>query len=769
MILSGDATFTGYVKLDDTSTWLAFTDHVLEYGRSVEGLAPSSHEATVQINLTAGYPVGAFIPLAVSSELTATDPAWLFQPYLAFMAALMALSFYGLAGRVIEDGRVRAAVVFVAAQPALLVGFAWWGGIKEVATAMVLALLAASVVGLADRVPKKAGVKATGKEKEKQKEKGKGKKDDESEGPVPIPAASVPTRDPYGLRATLPAPIIAGSALIGVMGFGGMPWIFAFALGVIALMLWRARVELKARDFASGGVLRSYLARIGLVALGLLVIAVPTMFASGSFFSPTQGPLTSGEEMGNLITALNPAQYTGPWPSADFRLAPGSGVLAVILVIAAVIAFGLGVWAAIAKRAAGLLILTGGTGLGSLIIWLAGSPWVQGKALATGTASFLLIAMVGIATLITSPGTFDFSRLASGTAEAAEAIAHRARIAGIVLLIVPAGVLASNAMAFGDVWLAPKDQLAELERIGEDYRGQGPALMTEYMPYGVRHFLRKLDAEGVSELRRRTIPLTDGSTAETGAWVDTDQLQTDPNAQGLFTYPTVVLRRSPQQSRPPSPYRLVEAGKFYEVWQLQPGFDPATLVDRIAIGEGIDPGGTVPCARVQDLATQAGPGGRLVGFTRAPVAAATLDSAPPDWSLDTTSGTFVPGSSGTASGRVDLPVTGKWFVFLGGSTRGTATVSVDGVEIGSDSAEINNNGQYIEIGPADLEAGVRKVTVEYERGGLLTPGGRTTPGFPLGPLVFASASAPDRLIEVEASNYRELCDRRLDWVEAFTG
>jgi hypothetical protein len=28
VILSGEATFTGYIKLDDTSTWLAFADHV---------------------------------------------------------------------------------------------------------------------------------------------------------------------------------------------------------------------------------------------------------------------------------------------------------------------------------------------------------------------------------------------------------------------------------------------------------------------------------------------------------------------------------------------------------------------------------------------------------------------------------------------------------------------------------------------------------------------------------------------------------------------
>ena len=32
-VASGDATFAGYVKLDDTATWLGMLDYVLERGR----------------------------------------------------------------------------------------------------------------------------------------------------------------------------------------------------------------------------------------------------------------------------------------------------------------------------------------------------------------------------------------------------------------------------------------------------------------------------------------------------------------------------------------------------------------------------------------------------------------------------------------------------------------------------------------------------------------------------------------------------------------
>ena len=65
-----------------------------------------------------------------------------------------------------------------------------------------------------------------------------------------------------------------------------------------------------------------------------------------------------------------------------------------------------------------------------------------------------------------------------------------------VLALVLAGVLWSNALGYHDVSLAPYDQLRELESIGEEFAGEGPALMTEYQPYGVRHFLRKARRRG---------------------------------------------------------------------------------------------------------------------------------------------------------------------------------------------------------------------------------------------------------------------------------
>ncbi len=142
IVLSGSATFAGYIRLDDTATWLALTDRVMEAGRDIDNLAPSSYETTLFFNLADGYPVGAFIPLGVGRGITGMDAAWLIQPYMALLAVLLGLAMWDLAGRLITSARAKAVVVFVAAQPALLFGYYLWGGIKELAAAALIALVA---------------------------------------------------------------------------------------------------------------------------------------------------------------------------------------------------------------------------------------------------------------------------------------------------------------------------------------------------------------------------------------------------------------------------------------------------------------------------------------------------------------------------------------------------------------------------------------------------------------------------------------------------
>lgn len=718
VILSGSATFLGYVKLDDTSTWLAFTDHVLVHGHSIAGLNPSSYEATIQINIEAGYPLGAFIPLAIGSELTGVDPAWIFQPYLALMAALMSLVLYDLARPVISSDKARAAAIFIAAQPALLVGFTFWGGVKEIDTALLLAVLAASAALLAK---------------------------------------------PGSVRNAVPASIVGGAALIGVMGAGGAPWVLAM-FAVALLWAWRA-IGLKA-----------LLPRLGVLIAGVVIVGVPTMFAGGHFFSPTQGPLTDGIELGNLIKPLSLAQFAGPWPVGDFRVDPfghflgiGASFITTVLVAATVLAWGAGIWFSITRRAWAILLFALGTGGGSLAVWIIGSPWIQGKALATGTVSFFVIAMLGIVALITAGKDdlrFPSMRGEDGSLNSNGNNMLRAmRVAGLVLLIVPVGVVASNAMQYHETYLAPRAQLVELETIGKDFAGDGPTLMTEYQSYGDRHFLRNLDAEGASELRRRQVPLLGGGTADKGAWVDTDQLVLDPAQEGLLTYRTLVLRRSPEQSRPPSPYNLVWRGDYYEVWQRPEDFDPATLIEHKPLGKDFQPSAIAKCPVVAGVAAKAGSGGTVAGAPRAENAVGSFTDAPSDWVPDPAVGSLTPLSSGTATGTITIPDSRPYTVYVLGALRGLVSVTIDGEPVGSARNRINNNLGFIELDTRDFTAGEKKLSMTFEKGGVFRP---ATGGYPfaLGPVVLAPSGDQQLVTKVPASQFRQLCGQRLDWLEA---
>ncbi|HEV3479737.1 MAG TPA: hypothetical protein VG144_09840 [Gaiellaceae bacterium] len=585
---SGDATFAGYIKLDDTATFLALTDRALEHGRSLEGLAPSSYEATLAVNLPF-YPLGSLLPLGIGAELVGQDLAWVFQPYLAFLAALLGLSLYRLSGVVLESRRARAAAAFVAAQAALLYGYSLWGGVKEVAAAALVALAAA----LAGDALRKEG----------------------------------------SLLALLPLGVCA-AALVGVLSIGAAVWLAPVALAV-GLPLVRRRTGLRP--------VVTLAAATALLVPSLLVARL--MLGDGVLSS-----IRDQAELGNLVSSLSALQVFGVWPAGDFRLRPDRMDVTYFLIAAFAVAAVAAVAVAVARRV-WELPLYGASVLGGAVVYGAvTSPWIAAKAFAIAAPAVVLMAAAGGLTL------FQARRV-----EGAVAV-------GVIAL----GVGWSNALAFGDVTLAPRDQLAELEAIGERFAGQGPALMTEYQPYGVRHFLRELDAEGASELRRRPIPLRDGSMLPKGASGDVAEFRPD----ALLTYRTLVLRRSPVDTRPAAPYKRVWARRFYEVWQRP---------DVISVSST----GARRCARPLTL-------------------------------------------NGTS---LSVPKTGRYELWIGGSVRGELTVLVDGQERGRVRHHLNNAGQYTPLGQVELSAGVHGVETRH-RLSRFRPGEGGEP-WELGPLVVA--------------------------------
>ena len=661
ILLSGEATFAGFIKLDDTATFLALVDRALEHGRSLDGLPPSTYETTLAVNLANGYPLGALLPLGVGGALVREDIAWLFQPYMAFAAALLALSLYAIARDVIVSPRVRAVCAVIAAQPALLFAYSLWGGIKEVVAAALLATASAALT---------------------------------------LVAANT-------VRAFVPL-ATAAAALLGALSLGGGVWLVAPAVAVVVL--------------GRRGGRRFALHAAGAAGL-VLVLALPALVAASDFLrdANTQS-FQQATELGNLVEPLAWQQVLGIWPSGDFRVEPSRGTITLLLLGLAAVAVVGAISTAVQRRRWLLASYVAAAALGVTILIAVGSPWVEAKALAIAAPALLLAALVG-ATLVA-----QWSRAASA----------------VVLALLAFGVLWSNALAYHETNLAPRNRLAELERIGERFAGVQPALLTDYEVYGARHFLRDLAPESASELRRRFVYLRDGTSyLQKGASADIDAFQ----LKSVFDYDALVLRRGPAAGRPPSAYALAHEGRYYTVWVKNESALP--ILEHLALGDN-DQAASVPrCDDVRRLASLPGVLGLLA--PRAPRALA----------LDLTRASAGPSLLFAAD---DVPA-GRYDVFLGGSFRPSLDVDVGGSDLGTFRHELNWPGLFTPLGTVELGGGRVQAMLRPGSGDLRPGSGGPSESF--GPLVIAEARGW-RVETVVPGAWRSLCGKRWDWIEAVT-
>lgn len=692
IVLSGSATFAGYITLDDTATWLALSDNAMVHGRDLSQLAPSTYQTVLHDYLSGGYALGAFLPLGIGHQLTRIDSAWLFQPQIAFLASMLSLALYALAEPLVCRRPLRAAAAFLGAQAALLFGYAFWSGIKEVTAAVLLALLAALVAAL--------------------------------------PREGIRLRDVFPLA-------IAGAAMLDVLTIVGVVWFTGFA--VVGAFLLVSHHRWPAARVVSA-----------IAVLGL-VFAIPALLEARTFVQvANSNDLTSSGTagLGNLLHPLSDLQVLGIWPTGDFRTRPQSMPITYLLLAVIALAVIAGLLASIRRRSWGLALYIGAAGSGALAVSVLGeighgSPWLDGKALATASPAFVTCGVVGAATLLE------------------ERIPWRV-VGGVGVAAIAAGVLWSNALAYANVWLAPRAQLAELETIGKVFAGDGPTLMTEYQPYGVRHFLRNLDPEGASERRARPVLLQSGGELGKGASADIDAFELG----SVLVYRTLVLRASPVASRPPSVYQPVWKGPYYEVWQRPEAGE--TILQHLSLGTPTEPISVPACSDVKRLAVVAATAhGSLLASERPQALVVPLSTAarPPTWTPDP-DGTVVPHRSGVMFVRVHMPAAGTYGVWLGGSFRDKVSIGVDTTPVGSQTGQFSESGQAVPFGSVRLSKGLHIFTISYTRD-RLRPGGGSYP-FGLGPLELGSPATTAKLVTVTPADASSLCGKQLDWIEAVT-
>jgi hypothetical protein len=287
-----------------------------------------------------------------------------------------------------------------------------------------------------------------------------------------------------------------------------------------------------------------------------------------------------------------------------------------------------------------------------------------------------------------------------------------------------------------------------------------------------------------AEYRSVTLPLRGGAILTKSAWADLDSFA----PATLEPYRSIVLARSPAQSRPPSLYGLVWRGRYYELWQ-RPVRPRARLLSHVTYGESnklpycgvaqnrpevqaplcsANPAAVPSCSQIESLgAAAAREHAHLVAYQRPQPVVARGDQTrwPAPWGHDPASRTLYPNTPGTALAQIRVYGDQEYEVWLGGSFSRGFEVSVDGRFLGRVKDELLDIGEYAPVGKAYLTPGVHVFALTYPHADL-TPGSGDNQQTSLSAISLQPLSSPPaRLLSVAPANARSLCGRSLDWVE----
>jgi hypothetical protein len=712
VILSGSATFLGYIRLDDTATWLGIVDRVTSHGRSLTGLPTSTYALILHEYVhNYGYPLGSFLLMGVGRALVGVDGAWVFQPYLSFCAAMVGLVLYSMLRPVIRTDWPRALVAVVEAQSALLYGYASWGGIKELAGAFSLVLLAAMAV----RVP-----------------------------------ASGPDR-----RRGVVGVGVAAASMAVVLGPGAVAWVAPGFAVLVGRWLWRART-------VGPEERRAAILDIGVLAAATAVLMVPvwvelSAYLTGStqLFSPEVAPQHG---LGNLFHPLSALQVAGIWPVGDFRTtAPAGAVVPLLLALAGGVGYAM-FWA-VRKRRLAILGYAAVAIAGCLIVWAGGgSPWVIAKALAIASPALPALGLVGAALLWR----------ANAVAGAVLAVV----IAGGVLW---SNVLAYHDVTLAPrARLAELQQIAPLlsghgPTLVNEYdpyatrhflRNGAAIEPAEYRPYDVPlSDGRLLTQAGFADL--------DAFAAQTLLAYPSIVTRVSPvESRPPSPYKLRWQGRYYQLwQRPLHPTRAVIEHVPFGDASIHP-FCGSSTTGYLALCP-TQPVATAPCSLVRRLAATArARDADLVAYQRpAPIVAlADQTEWPGPWIHDRVGRTLTPTTPGTLLAHIRVTVRQRYELWLGGYFMRGFEVSANGHPLGRVKDQLQSWGQYASAGQLILGPGVHTIALRFPSADL-TPGSGANLN-KLTSIVLQPLQVPrTELLTVPPNQASMLCGRTLDWIE----
>jgi len=520
----------------------------------------------------------------------------------------------------------------------------------------------------------------------------------------------------------------AGVSALGI-GFGG--WVIA---ALVVLVVWLG-VEISAGRL---GVVRAAWVTVVGGATGV-ICALPTWIDLSGSLNVAQG-IAATSNPGNLKVPLRTAQIVGPWLSDSYRHRPGRGLERVVTYGLIVVVALAAVWGLVVLIRRRSYALTGWVA-GMLAVWVGltayGTTWVDAKVLMITAPVITLLAWAGIAGLWRGSSAWRVLAAALG-------------------VIVSAGIFASDAIQYRASDLAPTARYAELASVNLRFAGLGPTLFAPFDEWSL-YALRSLDVGGPDFVYPP--PKLVGVAQSHGDRVNLDRVR--PAAFG--GYRLIVTDRDPRASRPPSAYRLVWRGTYYEVWARTPG--APTAIAHL----GIVSGRRVGCRQIAGVAASARVGGGvLVAAARIP--RVTVDLNHPAFSgwdryaVRNVGLVMTPFGHLTAAFRI--PRAGVWNVWLQGEMMPRVALSLDGGRIGTIAGELSGspfNPNTTTPFPVLLSAGSHSLTISR--------GGRSgAPGNGGSALLHAAfltpAGAQETLETARPADWRSLCGRRYNWIEA---
>jgi hypothetical protein len=553
---------------------------------------------------------------------------------------------------------------------------------------------------------------------------------------------------------TLGALVVVHRSWLGRGASRGLPFALTLAAGVSALGaafgVWGLVAAIVLAVIAVGHIRdgriapRPTLTMIGAGAIALLVAAWPTwIHVSGAIRIANNIATTSNG--GNLHSSLRPSQVFGVWLVGTYKLSPIGGALQltqafiVLMGIAAV----LGAVHLIRTRAYALAGWLACMLLAWLVVSQAVTTWAGAKTLVLSSPILVILAWAGVAALQSAP-------------------AWSAPPLGAALLasVIVAGIAISDALQYHNSYLAPTARYQELASVNSRFAGRGPALFTDYDEYSL-YVLHDLDIGGPN------FQSPPPALVETASYLHPVRLDRAP-PRALLRYPLIVTRRNPTASPPPSAYRLLWQGSYYQVWGRRPGA-PAAIA-HVGLAGG---GPAAQCARIGQLAQQAGRRASLVAAVAPELVRVPLAEAPhPEtWAQDTIGGLVI-STSGHVSAAFRIPRAGVWNVWVQGHMMSPLDLTLDGRPLESIAGQLSGDSLVptaVPPLPVHLSAGVHRLSAAR---GEVALGPGHGPNSVIVDAVFltpAQLEGEQMLTTVPAAGWRALCGRPYSWVELVPG